>query len=63
MQDNKFEEDLNENERNAWLPFKRILRDFLGNHIPAKYQDIVQNVLNSYKIMEWNMSLKIHFLE
>jgi hypothetical protein len=26
------DEDLNETERNAWLSFKRVCKDFLGNH-------------------------------
>jgi len=32
MQDRQFDEDLNETESNAWLSFKRIYKDFLGNH-------------------------------
>jgi len=28
MQDKQFEEDLSETERNAWLSFKRICKDF-----------------------------------
>jgi len=63
MQDNQFDEDLNESERNAWLSFKRICKNFLGNHNAAKYQDIVQVPLTSYKAMGCNMCLKIHFLE
>ena len=31
MQDKQFEEDLNETERNAWLLFNRICKDFVGN--------------------------------
>ena len=34
-QDKQFDEDLNETERNAWLSFKRICKDFLGNHKAA----------------------------
>ena len=63
MQNKQFDEDLNETERNAWLPFKSICKDFLGNHKAANYQDVVQDVLTSYKAMGCNMSLKIHFLE
>ena len=63
MQDKQFNEDLNETERNAWLSFKRICKDFLGNHKAANYQDVVQDLLTSYKAMGCNMSLKIHFLE
>jgi len=63
MQDKQFGEDVNETERNAWLPFKRICEDFLGNHKAANYQNVVQDLLTSYKTMGCNMSLKIHFLE
>jgi len=63
MQDKQFDEDLNETERNAWLCFKRICKDFLGNHKAPNYQDVVQDPLTSYKAMGCNMSLKIHFLE
>jgi len=47
MQDKQFDEDLNETERNAWLSFKRICNDFLGNHKASNYQDVVQDLLNS----------------
>jgi len=63
MQDKQFDEDLNETERNARLSFKRICKDFLGNHKAANYQDVVQDLLTSYKAMGCNMSLKIYFLE
>jgi len=63
MQDKQFDEDLNEIERNAWLSFKIICKDFLGNHKTANYQNVVQDLLTSYKAMGCNMSLKIHFLE
>jgi len=63
MQDREFDEDLNETKRNALLSFKRICKDFLGNHKAANYQDVVQDLLTSYKAMGCSMSLKIHFLE
>ena len=47
MQDKQLDEDLNEAERNAWLSFKRICKDFLGNHKALNYQDVVQNLLTS----------------
>jgi len=51
MQEKSFGEDLNETERNAWLSFKRICKDFLANHKAANYQDVVQGLLTSYKAM------------
>ena len=62
MQDKQFDEDLNETERNTWLSFKRICKDFLENHKAANYQDVVQDLLTLYKGMGCNMSPKIHFL-
>jgi len=63
MQEKQFVEDLGETERNTLLSFKRICKDFLGNHKAAKYQDVVQDLLTSHKAMGCNMSMKIHFLE
>ena len=63
MQDKQLDEDLNETERNTWLSFKRICKDFLGNHKAANYQDVMQDLLTSCKTMGCNISLKIHFLE
>jgi len=63
MQDKQFDEDMNETERNAWLPFKKICKDFLGNHKTANYQVVVQGLLTSYKAMGCNINLEIHFLE
>jgi len=63
MQEKQFDEDLNETEINAWLSFKRICIDFLGNHKGANYQDVVQDLWTSYKTMGYSMSLKTHFLE
>jgi len=62
MQDKQFDEDLNEIGRNARLSFKRICKDFLGNHKAANYQDVMQDLLISYKAMGCNISLKIHCL-
>ena len=45
------------------LSFKRICKGFLGNHKAVNYQDVVQDLLTSYKAIGCNMSLKIHFLE
>ena len=47
MQDRQFDEDLNETERNSWLSFKRIYKDFLGNHKAANYKNVVQDPLTS----------------
>ena len=60
MQDKQFDGDLNETERNAWLSFKRICKDFLRNNRVANYQEVVQDLLTSYKATGCSMSLKRH---
>jgi len=50
-QDKEFYEDLNETERNAWLSFKRICKEFLKDHKATNYQDVIQDLLTSYKAM------------
>ena len=62
FQDVEFDKNLNTVEKTAWLSFKRICKDFLGNRKSENYQEIVNDLLTSYKAMGCNMSLKIHFL-
>ena len=45
MQDKQLDEDPNETERNAWLSFKRICRNFLGNHKTSNYDNVLQELL------------------
>ena len=59
MQDKQFDEDMKETERNALFSFKKICKDFLA----ANNQNVVQDLLTSYKAKGCNMSLEIHFLE
>jgi len=61
MQDKQFNEDLNETERNAWLSFKRICKNFLGSQKAANYLDVMQELLASCKAMGCNMCLKFTF--
>ena len=37
MQEKQFDEELNKTEKNAWLSFKRICKNFLGNQKAANY--------------------------
>ncbi|GBM36973.1 hypothetical protein AVEN_153921-1 [Araneus ventricosus] len=48
---------LNRKEKRAWLAFKNLYVNFLGNDY-----DYVEELLSPYKAMRCNMSLKVHFL-
>ena len=47
----------------AWKSLKNICSGFLGNHKAENYHEIVSDLVNSYKAMGCNMSLKLHFLD
>jgi hypothetical protein len=47
IQDKQFEEHLNDTEINVLLSFKRICKDFLGNHKAANYHNVMQDLLTS----------------
>ena len=46
----------------AWVSFKFAVKVFLGNSRAQNYEELVNNLLQSYQKLGCNMSLKIHFL-
>ncbi|KAF2358194.1 hypothetical protein FHG87_011047 [Trinorchestia longiramus] len=60
MHDEKFEEVLNPLEKAAWHALKKYI--FWGNRKAENYRDIVNDLITSYKHLDCNMSLKVHFL-
>lgn len=63
MNDPAFDGTLNEVETAAWQSFKKVVRNFLGNHKADNYREHIAELLQNYRILGCNMSLKIHFLE
>lgn len=63
IKDNEFADNLNTSELRAWTAFKAVVTNFLGNVKAENYKEIVSELLNAYKEMGCNMSLKIHFLD
>ena len=49
-------------EKNAWLSFKDVFKNFLRNTHASNYTEIVQKLLECYKALGCNMSIKLHFL-
>ncbi|XP_051153375.1 uncharacterized protein LOC127276771 [Leptopilina boulardi] len=60
--DTKFKSVMNEVERNTWKGFKDVCNGFLGNVKQPNYKELVQNMLDSYKELGCNMSIKVHLL-
>jgi len=62
MKDKHFDMLLQRNEKVAWDSFKFVVKGFLGNRRAQNYEELVNNLLQSYQKLGCNMSLKIHFL-
>jgi len=50
-------------DKAAWKSFKNITTNFWGNHKTENDHDKMVDLVQSYKIMECNTSLKVHFLD
>jgi hypothetical protein len=62
LNDKQFEATMNELQLEAWKAFRALCEGFLGNHRSPNYMVLVESLLHSYKRLECNMSLKVHFL-
>ena len=62
MMDNSFTGTMTEIEEDAWNAFKEAVKKFLGNIKDPLYKEIVRNMLDKFKLLGCNMSLKLHFL-
>lgn len=62
IKDERFIETMTELEKNGWLAFKNIVKYFLGNTRSQNYIEIVQQLLENFKNLGCNMSIKLHFL-
>lgn len=62
FRDVAFLDTLTPTEKMAWLAFQSVCDNFLGNHRAENYRDLIEDLLEAYKTMGCNMSLKIHFL-
>jgi len=62
IKDEYFDKLLQGDEKAVWDSFKLVVKGFLGNRRTQNYEDLVNNLLQSYQKLDCNMSLKIHFL-
>ena len=58
MTDDFFTKTMNDVQREAWESFKDVTSKFLGNVKDPEYQTIVQRMLDWFKVLGCNMSLK-----
>jgi hypothetical protein len=61
IKDEFFEKLFQGDEKVAWDSFKFVVKRILGNRRTQNYEELVNNLLQSYQKLGCNMSLKIHF--
>jgi hypothetical protein len=49
LKDDRFDEILDNTARNAWLSFKSVVSNFLGNNKSSNYVEIINKLLHCYK--------------
>lgn len=62
MTDPNFVDKMETKERAAWTSFKLVVTGFLGNKRDPNYKTIVADMLDNFKKLGCNMSIKVHFL-
>jgi hypothetical protein len=62
VMDNSFTDTMTEIEEDEWNAFIEVVKKFLGNIKDPLYKEIVRNMLDKFKLLGCNMSLKLHFL-
>lgn len=62
MKDSEFEKTMSQIEKEAWICFKSIVQNFLGNRRSREYEQLVEDLLKSFKKLGSRMSVKLHFL-
>jgi len=58
IKDEYFDKLLHGDEKGAWDSFKFIVKGFLGNRRAQNYEELANNLLQSYQKLGCNMSLK-----
>ncbi|KAJ4438079.1 hypothetical protein ANN_14018 [Periplaneta americana] len=53
---------MKETEESALNAFKEVVKKFIGNVKDPLYKEIVENMLDKFKVFGCNMNLKLHFL-
>lgn len=62
LKDEKFPTTMTGIQKNAWLSFKEVVENFLGNHRSQNYRELVSKMITDFGEMGCLMSYKLHFL-
>ena len=62
IKNSNFVHKMNVAEATAWKSFVQLTQKFLGNIRDDNYKEIVKNCLASFRLLGFNMSIKVHSL-
>ncbi|XP_032686625.1 uncharacterized protein LOC116851395 [Odontomachus brunneus] len=62
LKDENFIKSMNQNEKAAWISFKKVVQNFLGNHKSDDYEQIIADMVKNLGKLGCLMNLKLHFL-
>ena len=62
MRDEEFDETMTPVEKKPWIGFKNVVNGFLGNKKSPNFKTFVNNMLQAFRKLGCNMSLKVNFL-
>ena len=62
IKDANFCPSMNDIELAAWSSLVEVVKNFLGNQKADNYEELVRNMLENFRILGINMSIKVHFL-
>ena len=62
IKDEHFENSMEANEQNAWKCFVLVVKNFLGSTKAENYKELVSIMIDAFKDLECNMSIKLHYL-
>ena len=62
IKDPDFVNSMNEAEKRAWSSFVLVVKRFLGNYKAGNYVELVNQMLEHFRELGCNMSIKVHYL-
>lgn len=63
FRDEKFTSKMSALEKNAWLSFRQVSENFLGNPKSPNYKELVEELASNFQKMKCLMNFKLHLLD
>ena len=62
LKSKSLEDKMSDVEKKAWQSFRRVVEGFLGYRKDPNYKELVEDLIESFRMMGCRMPLKLHFL-